>query len=80
MRPLSGPRPVFDGITRGYNGTTVDLTALTPAGAAVGDGVTDASPAFAAAIALPGQVTVTLPGGTYLLATTKNFPVGSNIS
>jgi hypothetical protein len=65
--------PVFDGVTRGYQGTTVDLTALSPAGAAIGDGVTDASPAFTAAAALPGDAAVIIPAGRYLLNGAKHF-------
>lgn len=78
VAPAMAQRPVFDGITRGYAGATVDITALTSAGKAIGDGVTDASPAFTAALALTGNATVTLPCGTYLLKTTKSFAVGGN--
>ncbi len=77
----AGPtRPTYDGITRGYSGRTVDLTALTSAGKSIGDGTTDASPAFTAAVALTGNATVTIPCGTYLLSATKAFSITTNLS
>lgn len=70
----AGPTaPIFDGISLGYSARTVDITALTAAGKAIGDGSTDASPAFTAAFAKTAATTIRIPCGTYKLTATKAF-------
>lgn len=78
--PALAQRPVFDGITVGAGGATLDLTAMTAAGKAIGDGVTDASPAFSAVAALAMNATVTVPCGTYLLKTTQQFVIKHDLN